>query len=152
MRMPKLKVEVVTGERVVFEQDDVDMVVARTADGVAGILPRHVPLIGLLEPGEMCIKKGGQEETLAVFGGFLEVAYNQVRVLADSAERAEEIDLARAEAARQRAETRLGQQASDIDLARAQMALQRSMLRLKVGRRSHAGRPGRAGHPDEAFP
>ncbi len=150
--MPKLSVEVVTGERVVFEQDEVDMVVARTVEGVLGILPRHVPLIGVMAPGEMRVKKGGHEETLAVFGGFLEVAHNQVRVLADSAERAEEIDLARAEAARQRAETRLGQQASELDLARAQLSLQRSMLRLKVARRSHAGRAGRPGARQESLP
>lgn len=143
--MPKLRVEVVTGERVVFEQEDVDMVVARTVDGVLGILPRHVPLIGVLAPGEMRVKKGAHEDTLAVFGGFLEVAHNQVRVLADSAERAEEIDLARAESARQRAETRLAQHASELDLSRAQTALQRSTLRLKVGRRSHAARAGRPG-------
>lgn len=150
--MPKLSVEVVTGERVVFEQDEADMVVARTVEGVVGILPRHVPLIGVLAPGEMRVKKGGHEEVLAVFGGFLEVAHNQVRILADSAERAEEIDLVRAEAARQRAETRLSQQASELDLERAHVALQRSMLRLRVGRRSHAGRAGRPGQPQEALP
>lgn len=146
--MPKLSVEVVTGERVVFEQDEVDMVVARTVEGVLGILPRHVPLIGVLAPGEMRVKKSGHEETLVVFGGFLEVAHNQVRILADSAERAEEIDVARAESARQRAETRLGQSVSELDQMRAQLALQRSLLRLRVGRRGHAGRAGRPGHPE----
>jgi F-type H+-transporting ATPase subunit epsilon len=150
--MAKLSVEVVTGERVVYEQDDVDIVVSRTAEGVAGILPRHVPLIAMLVPGEMRVKKAGQEQVLAVYGGFLEVAHNRVRVLADSAERAEEIDLARAETARQRAESRLAQRAADIDLARAQMALQRSLLRLRVARRSPGGRPGRPAHSEEAFP
>src|SRR5512146_1438850 len=105
--MAKLRVEVVTGDRLVYENDDVDMVVAPGADGSLGILPRHAPLISLLALGEMRVKKGGREDSLVVFGGFLEVAHNQVRVLADSAERAEDIDVARAQAATDRAETRL---------------------------------------------
>lgn len=139
--MAKLTVEVVTGERVVFREEDVDMVVAPGADGMLGILPRHAPLISLLANGEMRVVKGGREQAFAVFGGFLEVAHNQVRILADTAERAEEIDLARAEAARQRAETRIAQRRTDIDLARAEVALQRSLIRLKVGRRGRGRAP-----------
>lgn len=134
--MAKLSVEVVTGERVVYREDGVDMVVAVGADGALGILPMHAPLITLLASGEMRVVKDGREESLAVFGGFLEVANDQVRVLADTAERAEEIDLARAESARQRAETRISQHPPEIDLVRAEAALKRSLIRLKVGRRS----------------
>ncbi|HUZ01915.1 MAG TPA: F0F1 ATP synthase subunit epsilon [Thermomicrobiaceae bacterium] len=141
--MAKLTVEIVTGERVVLVEDDVDMVVAPGADGTLGILPRHAPIISLLALGEMRIVKGAREEALAVFGGFLEVAHNRVLVLADTAERAEEIDLARAESARQRAETRLADRVTDIDLARAELSLRRSMLRLRVGRRTR----GRAAQP-----
>ncbi|MDI3340555.1 MAG: F0F1 ATP synthase subunit epsilon [Sphaerobacter sp.] len=141
--MAKLSVEVVTGERVVYQEDDVDMVVAPGADGALGILPRHAPLISLLSLGEMRVIKGGQEQSLAVFGGFIEVAQNRVRVLADTAERAEEIDLARAEEARRRAEARLSRQRADIDLVRAELALRRSLIRLRVGQR----RRGRAPTP-----
>jgi|SRR5579875_5839 len=133
--MAKLTVEVVTGDRVVYREDEVDMVVAPGADGMLGILPRHAPIISLLAMGEMRVVKDRHEEPLTIFGGFLEVAHNVVRVLADTAERAEEIDVARAEAARQRAETRLSQRAGDIEIARAEMALRRALIRLKVGRR-----------------
>lgn len=135
--MAKLMVEVVTGDRVVYREDEVDMVVAPGADGMLGILPRHAPIISLLAMGEMRVVKDRQEEPLTIFGGFLEVAHDTVRVLADTAELAEEIDIARAEAARQRAETRLSQRTGDIELARAELALRRALIRLKVGRRAH---------------
>jgi ATP synthase F1 epsilon subunit len=104
--MAKLHVEIVTGERVVFTEDDVDMVVAPGIDGTLGILPKHAPLVTILSAGAMRVKKGGAEQELLVFGGFMEVANNRVIVLADTAERAEEIDVARAEEARHRARAR----------------------------------------------
>src|SRR5579884_2028490 len=134
-----LTVEVVTGERVVYQADDADLVVAPGADGTLGILPRHAPLISVLAAGELRVRRGTQEEHLAVFGGFIEVAHNMVRVLADTAERAEEIDVARAQAARDRAEARLTQAPSDIDLARAEAALRRSLIRLRVAQRMRRG-------------
>jgi F-type H+-transporting ATPase subunit epsilon len=137
---PKLNVEIVTGERVVYAADDVDMVVAPGADGVLGILPRHAALFSLLAFGELRVKKGGTEQALVVFGGFLEVNHNRVLVLADSAERVEEIDLQRAEVARQRAETRLSGAQRDMDLERAELALRRSAVRLRVGNRRQGGR------------
>ena len=145
--MVKLRVEVVTGERVVYEESDVDMVIAPGADGTLGILPRHAPLVSTLALGEMRVKKAGLEESLFVAGGFIEVAHDQVRVLADTAERSEEIDLARAQAARDRAEARVANRTSEIDLMRAEASLRRSVVRLRIGQRSHArqatsGRPG----------
>lgn len=139
---PKLTVEIVTGERIVYAADDVDMVVAPGADGVLGILPRHAALFSLLAFGELRVKKGGTEQALVVFGGFLEVNHNRVLVLADSAERVEEIDLQRAEVARQRAETRLSTSTArrDLDLERAELALRRSAVRLRVGNRRQGGR------------
>jgi F-type H+-transporting ATPase subunit epsilon len=138
---PKLNVEIVTGERVVYAADNVDMVVAPGADGVLGILPRHAALFSLLAFGELRVKKGGTEQALVVFGGFLEVNHNRVLVLADSAERVEEIDLQRAEVARQRAETRLADGTRrDLDLERAELALRRSAVRLRVGNRRSGGR------------
>jgi F-type H+-transporting ATPase subunit epsilon len=134
--MAKLSVEIITGERVVYEETDVDMVVAPGADGSLGILPSHAPLFTLLSLGEMRVIKGGEEQSLAVFGGFLEISDDHIRILADAAERAEEIDVDRAEVARQRAESRRieGTSATE-DMIRADAAMRRSMVRLKISRR-----------------
>src|SRR4051812_15563831 len=129
--MPKLTVEIVTGERVVFTETDVDMVIAPGSDGTLGILPRHAPLITTLAEGELRVKKGSTEESLVVFGGFMEVTGEKVVVLADTAERAEEVDLARAESARRRAEEAISRSADDVDLARAEVALRRAAVRLQ---------------------
>jgi len=101
-----LRVQIVTAEREVFADDAVDMVVAPGSEGVLGILPRHAPLLTTLQPGEIRIKRGGTEEEMAVSGGFLQIARDQVLILADTAERAEELDAARAEDARRRAPRR----------------------------------------------
>src|SRR5919205_2615058 len=98
-----LRVQIVTAEREVYTEDAADMVVAPGAEGVVGILPRHAPLLTTLLPGVIRVKKGGAEEAMAVGGGFLQVARDQVLVLADTAERTDEIDEARAEESRRRA-------------------------------------------------
>ena len=142
--MAKLSVEIVTGERSVYKEDDVDMVIAPGADGSLGILPSHAPLITLLATGELRIKKGGDEEVLVTFGGFLEVVNNKVLILADSAERVDEIDLARAEQARDRAEEAIKNRQSIQDLAEAEAALRRAAVRLRIGQRrrsSHRSSP-----------
>lgn len=133
--MATLRFDIVTAERAVYS-DDVDMVIAPGALGQLGILPYHTPLITILEPGELIVKKGGNEICLAVTGGFLEVRPDRVIVLADTAERAEEIDMARAEEAKQRAEKRLAEKyVPDVDAARAEVSLRRSMIRLRVAAR-----------------
>jgi F-type H+-transporting ATPase subunit epsilon len=131
----KLDIQIVTGERVVFEEDDVDMVVAPGGAGVLGILPEHAPLITTLAFGELRIKKGNVEQSVLVYGGFMEVADDKVLVLADSAERAEEVDVARAEEARRRAETSIAGRQSTMELQEAQASLRRANLRLRVGQR-----------------
>jgi F-type H+-transporting ATPase subunit epsilon len=131
----KLDIEIVTGERVVFEEKDVDMVVAPGGAGYVGILPSHAPLITTLSAGELRIKKGNEEQSILVFGGFMEVGNDRVLVLADSAERAEELDLARAEEARRRAEASIAGRQSAMDLAAAQADLRRANLRLRIGQR-----------------
>ena len=143
--MPTLQLEIVTIERKVFD-DQVNMVVAPGSAGVLGILPRHAPLLTSLNFGELQIKKDGEEDQFfAIGGGFMEVQPYHVVVLADSAERAEEIDVARAEAARRRAEELLTHARQDqLDFERAQVALRRSVLRLKVVRRRR-GRDGYGG-------
>src|ERR1043166_6769481 len=102
-----LRVQIVTAEREVLSEDAVDMVVAPGAEGVLGILPRHAPLLTTLQPGIVRIKKGGAEEAMSVGGGFLQVARDKVLILADTAERADEVDEARAEEGRRRAQEAL---------------------------------------------
>jgi F-type H+-transporting ATPase subunit epsilon len=145
--MSRIRCEVITAERVVFG-DDVDMVVAPGSEGQLGILPHHAPLMTSLTYGELMLHRAGQEdEFIAIGGGFMEVGPDRVTILADSAERAEEIDEARAEEARQQAEKTMAQKArEDVDFARAEAALRRSMIRLKVARRKRraGGRVPRA--------
>jgi len=150
--MARIRCEVVTAERTVF-QDEVDMVVAPGTEGQLGILPHHAPLMTSLTYGELIIHREGREdEFIAIGGGFLEVGPDHVTILADSAERAGEIDEARADEARQRAEALMAQkQREDVDFSRAEAALRRSMLRLKVAqrkRRPRSGAPGRGQSPE----
>jgi F-type H+-transporting ATPase subunit epsilon len=136
-----IQCDVVSVERVVFS-DDVDMVLAPGVDGMLGILPHHAPLMTALVPGEIVIRKAGQEDVLmAVGGGFMEVRPDRVTILADSAERAEEIDVARAEAARQSAQQLLSGRLSGADIVQAEHALRRSQIRLKVARRRRPSIP-----------
>jgi F-type H+-transporting ATPase subunit epsilon len=135
--VPGLHLDVVTAERSVFS-DDVDMVVAPGASGELGILPRHAALMTTLLPGALRIKQGPDEVDLAIGGGFLEVRDNRVLVLADSAERAEEIDVERAHAAQERARLALAEGRRSNDIFQAEAALRRSQIRLKVARRHHA--------------
>jgi F-type H+-transporting ATPase subunit epsilon len=138
--LDKIKFEIVTAERVVYS-DDVDVVVAPGIEGQLGILPHHAPLMTMLQPGELVVRKGIEENSMFVSGGFMEVHGNKVVVLADTAERAEEIDISRAEAAMRRAEERMTQPPTEVDLARAQAALLRSMVRLKVAEKGRKKRP-----------
>jgi len=141
----KLKFEIVTAERVVYT-DEVDVVIAPGIDGQLAILPNHAPLLTMLQPGDLTVRKEGEEADIFVSGGFLEVMQNRVTVLADTAERAEEIDMGRAEEARRRAEERLRLRPEYADLARAEAALKRALMRIKVAQRRRRKPPtGEAG-------
>ena len=142
--MATFRLEVVTAERMVFS-DDIDAVVAWGVEGQLGILPHHAPLMTMLRPGDLFIRKGNEEQDLAISGGFLEVRPDKVIVLADACERAEEIDVARAEAAKRRAEETLKTRLPGVDTAAAEAALRRSLARLKAAerRRSKRGMPYR---------
>jgi len=129
-----LRLEIVTAERTVFA-DDVSEVVAWGVEGQLGILPHHAPLMTMLKPGDLLIKKDDEEYYLAISGGFLEVRPDKVIILADACERAEEIDVERAEAARRRAEEILKTRPPEIDTAAAEAALRRSLARIKVAER-----------------
>ncbi|HLI88199.1 MAG TPA: F0F1 ATP synthase subunit epsilon [Ktedonobacteraceae bacterium] len=126
-----LHVEVVTAERELYN-GEASMVSAPGSEGRLGILPHHAALLAFLKPGALRIELRDEEETLFVSGGFLEVSDNNVTVLADTAEHAEEIDQARAEAARRRAEERLAQAQSEGERAELQGALERALNRLHV--------------------
>lgn len=130
--MSKLTVEVVTPERVVYS-GEAKMVIARGADGDLGILPNHMPLVTPLKIAPVRILTEGDKETaIAVSGGFLEVHGEQVTILAEAAELPENIDVARAKAAKARAEQRLIDKHPDLDQRRAELALQRAINRLNV--------------------
>src|SRR5438105_13345418 len=126
-----LHVEIVTAERELYN-GEANLVSAPGSEGRLGILPRHAALLTTLAPGDLRIELNGAEEPLFVSGGFLEVSNNQATVLADTAEHAEEIDQARAEEARRRAQERLAQTTSNTERAELQAALQRAIERLRV--------------------
>lgn len=130
--MSSLRLDIVTAEQVVYAED-VDVVVAPGVEGQLGILPHHAPLMTTLKAGELRIKKGGEEVSMAISGGFLEVRPDGVVVLADTAERAEEIDIARAEEAKRRAQEQLAEkQAPGVDEARVEASLRRALIRIRV--------------------
>jgi F-type H+-transporting ATPase subunit epsilon len=129
--MATIKLDIVSAERLVFSED-VAEVVAPGVAGQLGILPHHAPLMTMLQPGELLVRKGNEEVILAISGGFLEVRPDRVIVLADAAERAEEIDVARAEEAMRRAQERMQRPAAAVDLPRAEAAIRRALARLQV--------------------
>jgi F-type H+-transporting ATPase subunit epsilon len=129
-----LKLEVVTPTAVVYSQD-VDMVTLPAADGQIGILPHHVRLLTRIVPGEIGVKKNGQQTFLAVGGGLVRVTADRVAIVTDMAVAAKDIDEARAEEARQRAAARLLDKLEDEEVAATNAALARSLAQLKVKRR-----------------
>jgi F-type H+-transporting ATPase subunit epsilon len=136
-----IHLEIVTAERVVLV-DEVDQINAPTKDGRIGILPRHMPLLTVLDVGELDIIKNGEVTAFAVTGGFMEVLPTRVTILADAADRADEIDEARAEEARRRALERMQQRQSDMDMALAEAELRRAMLQIKVAQMKRLKRGG----------
>ncbi|AIG28695.1 F0F1 ATP synthase subunit epsilon [Brevibacillus sp. 7WMA2] len=132
--MSKMVIEIVTPERVVYS-GEATMVIARGVEGELGILPNHTPLVTPLKIAPVRIKQEGDKETvIAVSGGFMEVRGQEVTILAEAAEQSTDIDAARAELAKQRAEKRLNEKFPDLDVHRAEYALQRAVVRLDVAR------------------
>ena len=139
--MATFKLEIVTPEKMIFS-GEVSSVLAWGVEGQLGILPHHAPLMTMLQPGDLVIKKDGEEDTLTLSGGFLEVRPDKVVVLADACERAEEIDIARAEAAKQRAQEALKEAKSAVDAAAAEASLRRSLARLRAAEKVRRRRGG----------
>ena len=128
---PKLTLEIVTPDRAVV-RETVDEVFLPGSEGYLGVLPGHTPLLATLKVGQLWYRIGQEKRYLAIAGGFVEVLPDHVTVLAQIAERAEEIDVARAEAAKKRAEARLAQPPPDVNLERAHYALSKALVRLQV--------------------
>jgi F-type H+-transporting ATPase subunit epsilon len=139
--MGTFKLEIVTAERMVFS-DEVTALVAWGVEGQLGILPHHAPLMTMLQPGDILIRKDKEEEFLAISGGFLEVRPDKVIILADACERVDEIDIARAEEAKRRAQETMKAAPLSADAAAAEAALRRSLARLKVVERKRRKPPG----------
>lgn len=135
-----LTIELITPERNVLSET-ADSVTIPTRMGEITVLPHHIPLVTILEPGELTVRKDGTESYLAVSGGYLEVLPGSVmRILADTAERAEELDVAKIEEARERARRIMQEKihTDDVAYAAAAAALERELARLKVARRRSA--------------
>jgi len=138
----KIKFKIVTPERTVFESE-VDQVTLPTQEGEITVLPNHIPLISVLSPGELVAKKDGEEIAMAVSGGMIEVRKNEITILADTAERAEEIDIKRAEEAKDRAEKLKEEriQSDETQYATAAAIFEKNLARIKVARK-HLTRRG----------
>ena len=134
-----MRLDIITAEKLVYS-DEVSSVVAPGSAGQLGILPNHAPLLTSLKPGELKVLKEGEESNIAVSGGFLEVLQNVVTILADTDERAEDIDFERAEAAMKRAQDKVDSSDSDMDLEKAIQALKRSQARVYVSKRKRASK------------
>ncbi|MGH7953913.1 MAG: F0F1 ATP synthase subunit epsilon [Limisphaerales bacterium] len=131
-----IKLEIVTPEAKTFS-DDVDMVTLTGMDGQMGILPQHMPLMTGLVGGEIIVRKGSENIFLAVGDGFVQVTGDKISILTDMAIKAENIDEAKAEEARQHAEARLAEKLSEEDAAAVSAALAHALTQLKVKRRAH---------------
>jgi F-type H+-transporting ATPase subunit epsilon len=130
-----LHLQIVSADRLLV-QDDVDEVEVPAVDGYLGILPGHTSLLALLQVGELWYRKGTEKFYLSIAFGFVEVQPNRVTILAEVAEKAEEIDPARAEAAKKRAEERLAKSVVDMDFERARIAMMKALVRLQVASRA----------------
>lgn len=131
----KLKLEVVTPDRALVTAD-VDEIVVPGSQGYFGILPGHAPLLSSLQVGELWYRIGDQKHYLAIAFGFVEVLPDHVTVLAQTAERAQEIDVSRAELAKTRAEKRIASPQADMDFERARIAMMKALIRLQVASRA----------------
>jgi F-type H+-transporting ATPase subunit epsilon len=140
-----IQLEIVTPERLAYS-DMVDAVTLPGSEGELGVLPHHAPLVSTLGLGELRIRKGGEEESFAIVGGFLQVLPTKVVVMAETADMASEIDLDRAEEARREAERAISTGFHEAaDLASARAALQQALLRIRVAERRHREGPRRRG-------
>lgn len=138
-----LTLEIVTPERVVLTEEGVESVTVPGALGELTLLPQHAALMTELEPGPLVVRKGGVETDIALSGGFLEIMNDKITILADTAERSDEIDAARAQAARDRARAELREHQADINIAAVMASIERAQARLRVAERMQRRRGNR---------
>lgn len=132
--------EIITPEKIIFK-DRVNELIVPTTTGEVGIMPNHVPLLTQISSGELVIKQGQKEHSLAISGGFMEVTQNQTTILADYAVRSEDIEIAKAQEAQKRAQKAMEEKVSERDFAEAEAQLRRSLLELKVAQRRKRSAP-----------
>lgn len=130
-----LHLEIVTQEKLVFEDEAVDMVLVPALEGIMGVLPRHAPVLTTLGYGELVIRKGNAEERFAIYGGLVDVRPGKVTVLAELAESSFALDLAEAEDARARAQKLITEGIPSDDNRDATLALRRADLNLRISRK-----------------
>ena len=136
MALPtKIQLEIVTPDRSIL-REEVDELQLPGSEGYFGVLPGHTPFLSMLKVGELWYRIGAEKHYLAVAFGFVEVLPDRVTVLADVAERASDIDIERAEAAKRRAEERMAKHVPDVDFERARIAMMKSLIRLQVASRA----------------
>ena len=139
MALPtSIDLQIVTPERLLV-QEQVDEVQIPGSEGYFGVLPGHTPLLASLTVGELWYRKGQEKTYLSIANGFAEVLPDRVTILAQLAEKAEEIDVPRAEAAKTRAQDRLGEHKAEVDYERARLALMKAVIRLQVSARVPGG-------------
>jgi F-type H+-transporting ATPase subunit epsilon len=131
---PHIELQIVTPDRMIV-QERVDEIQIPGAEGYFGVLPGHTPLLAALTVGELWYRKGQERTYVAIAHGFAEVLPDRVTILARLAERPEDVDVSRAEAARRRAEDRLNHPKGDIDMERARVALMKAITRIQVSGR-----------------
>ena len=125
------RLQVISPDRI-FYDGDVELVELRTSEGEMGVLKGHIPLTAILVPGVLKIKEDGQEKVAALHDGFVEIFQDHMTILAESCEWPEEIDLRRAEEAKERAEKRISSGDANVNVARAELALRKSLIRIQL--------------------
>ena len=138
--MNKLHFQIITPDKIAYD-DEIDSLTLPTTEGEITILPNHIPLVTAVKPGEIMIRKDQKTHQMAVMKGFLEVSENKVKLMAEAAELAEEIDERRAEEAKKRAEKAKAEAKDQVEFADATSALKRALTRIKIGQRKHRHRP-----------
>lgn len=135
-----LTLTITTPEKKVLEET-VDEIIVPTMTGEIAVLPNHIDLLTALKPGELIIKKGSKTSHFGVTGGFMEVSKNSVSILADYAVRTEDIEIAKAQIAKERAEKAMKEKLNQQDFAEAEAELRRSLMELEIGRRRRRSTP-----------
>ena len=127
----KLLLEIITPQKVVYK-NEVEEVIAPTVNGEIAILPNHIGLLTQITPGELIVKKGNKDQSIAITGGFLEVNNNHISILADFAVKSEDINVARAEEAKKRAEALMKEKTTEKDFRIAEAQMLKALLELKI--------------------